>query len=86
MDVARSAIRLGAKRLRIAYRRRREDMTAMPEEVEGAIAEGCELVELHAPLRIEEDAEGKVAALWVKPQIIGPVVNGRPQAYGFRAA
>ena len=79
MDVARSAIRLGAKRLRIAYRRRREDMTAMPEEVEGAIAEGCELVELHAPLRIEEDAEGKVAALWVKPQIIGPVVNGRPK-------
>ena len=79
MDVARSAIRLGAKRLRIAYRRRREDMTAMPEEVEGAIAEGCELVELHAPLRIEKDAEGKVAALWVKPQIIGPVVNGRPK-------
>ena len=79
MDVARSAIRLGAKRLRIAYRRWREDMTAMPEEVEGAIAEGCELVELHAPLRIEEDAEGKVAALWVKPQIIGPVVNGRPK-------
>ena len=79
MDVARSAIRLGAKRLRIAYRRRREDMTAMPEEVEGAIAEGCELVELHAPLRIEEDVEGKVAALWVKPQIIGPVVNGRPK-------
>ena len=79
MDVARSAIRLGAKRLRIAYRRRREDMTAMPEAVEGAIAEGCELVELHAPLRIEADAEGKVAALWVKPQIIGPVVNGRPK-------
>ena len=79
MDVARSAVRLGAKRLRIAYRRRREDMTALPEEVEGAIAEGCELVELHAPLRIEKDAEGKVAALWVKPQIIGPVVNGRPK-------
>lgn len=79
MDVARSAIRLGAKRLRIAYRRRREDMTAMPEEVEGAIAEGCELVELHAPMRIEKDAGGKVAALWVKPQIIGPVVNGRPK-------
>ena len=79
MDVARSAIRLGAKRLRIAYRRRREDMTAMPEEVEGAIAEGCELVELRATVRIEEDAEGKVAALWVKPQIIGPVVNGRPK-------
>lgn len=78
MDVARSAIRLGAKRLRIAYRRRAVDMTAMPEEVEGAVQEGCELLDLHAPLRIEKDAEGKVAALWVKPQIIGSVKNGRP--------
>ena len=78
MDVARSAIRLGAKRLRIAYRRRAVDMTAMREEVEGAIEEGCELLDLHAPLRIEKDAEGKVAALWVKPQIIGPVKRGRP--------
>ena len=78
MDVARSAIRLGAKRLSIAYRRRAVDMTAMPEEVEGAVQEGCELLDLHAPLRIEKDSEGKVAALWVKPQIIGPVKNGRP--------
>ena len=38
MDVARSAVRLGAKRVRIAYRRRKVDMTALPEEVEGAIA------------------------------------------------
>ncbi|HIS32311.1 MAG TPA: FAD-dependent oxidoreductase [Candidatus Limivivens intestinipullorum] len=78
MDVARSSIRLGAKRLRIAYRRRAVDMTAMAEEVSGAVEEGCELLDLHAPLRIEKDAEGKVAALWVKPQIIGPVKNGRP--------
>ena len=53
-------------------------MTAMPEEVAGAIEEGCELLDLHAPLRIEKDAEGNVAALWVKPQIIGPMKNGRP--------
>ncbi|MCD7884771.1 MAG: FAD-dependent oxidoreductase [Lachnospiraceae bacterium] len=78
MDVARSAVRLGARRVRIAYRRRSVDMTAMPEEVEGAIEEGCELLDLHAPLRIEKDAEGKVAALWVQPQIIGPMKNGRP--------
>ena len=78
MDVARSAIRLGAKRLRIAYRRRAVDMTAMPEEVAGAVEEGCELLDLNAPLRIEKDEEGKVAALWVQPQIIGPVKNGRP--------
>ena len=77
MDVARSAIRLGAKRLRIAYRRRAVDMTAMPEEVEGAIEEGCELLDLHSPLRIEKDKDGNVAALWVQPQIIGPIKNGR---------
>ena len=53
-------------------------MTALPEEVEGAIAEGCEVLELHAPLRIEKDASGKACALWVQPQIVGPVKNGRP--------
>ena len=42
MDVARSAVRCGAKTVRIAYRRRKADMTALPEEVEGAIAEGNE--------------------------------------------
>lgn len=78
MDVARSSVRLGAKRLRIAYRRRAVDMTAMPEEVAGAVEEGCELLDLHAPLRIEKDENGKVAALWVQPQIIGPIKNGRP--------
>jgi NADPH-dependent glutamate synthase beta subunit-like oxidoreductase len=78
MDVARSAVRLGAKSVRIAYRRRKVDMTALPEEVEGAIAEGCEVVDLHAPLRIEKDADGKVAALWVKPQMVGEIRGGRP--------
>lgn len=78
MDVARSAIRLGASSVRIAYRRRKKDMTALPEEVEGAIADGCEIVELNAPSRIEKDADGKVSALWVKPQMVGPIKNGRP--------
>ena len=79
MDVARSSIRLGAKRVRIVYRRRQVDMTAMREEVEGAIQEGCEVLELQSPLRIEKDAQGKVAALWVKPQIIGAYDRGRPK-------
>ena len=78
MDVARSAVRLGAKRVRIAYRRRRVDMTAMEEEIEGAIEEGCELLDLHAPLRIEVDDQGRASALWVRPQIIGPMKHGRP--------
>ena len=73
MDCTRSAIRLGARKVGIAYRRRQEDMTALPEEVEGAIAEGAELYGLKAPHHIEADENGNVAALWVEPQIIGPI-------------
>lgn len=78
MDVARSSKRLGADYVGIAYRRRQEDMTALPEEVEGALAEGCELLQLQAPKRIELDEEQKVAALWVQPQIISSYRGGRP--------
>lgn len=79
MDCARSSIRLGAKNVNIVYRRRKDDMTALREEIDGAIAEGCEVLELNAPERIETDSEGNVAALWVKPQMIGAVEWGRPK-------
>ena len=80
MDVTRSAIRLGAKKVTCVYRRRMEDMTAQKEEVEGAIAEGAEVLALQAPLRIEADGTGHVAALWTQPQIIGEVDRqGRPR-------
>lgn len=78
MDCARTAIRANAKTVSIVYRRRQEDMTALPAEVEGAIAEGIELLTLKAPLRVEADENGNVSALWVQPQIIGPVKAGRP--------
>lgn len=78
MDCARTAIRSRAKTVSIVYRRRKEDMTALPAEVEGAIAEGIELLTLKAPLRIEADDAGNARALWVQPQIIGAVRGGRP--------
>ncbi|MGI5936858.1 MAG: NAD(P)-binding protein [Oscillospiraceae bacterium] len=78
MDAARSAMRLGARRVNIVYRRRQQDMTALPEEVEGAIAEGCDLITLCAPHSIERNAEGNIKALWVQPQLAGPIVDGRP--------
>ena len=80
MDVTRSAIRLGADKVTCVYRRRQEDMTAQAEEVEGAIAEGAEVLTLQAPLRIEADEHGHVAALWTQPQIIGEMDKaGRPR-------
>ena len=80
MDVARTAKRLGASEVTIVYRRRRVDMTALPDEVAGAVAEGCELVQLKAPARIDTDTHGNVTALWAKPQIVGMAdESGRPR-------
>ncbi len=58
MDVTRSSIRLGANKVTCVYRRRQEDMTAQPEEVEGAMAEGAEMPTLMAPSHIEADEDG----------------------------
>ena len=80
MDVTRSCIRLGARKVSCVYRRRQEDMTAQQEEVEGAIAEGAEILSLEAPVRIEADEAGNVVALWTQPQITGEMDSqGRPK-------
>jgi NADPH-dependent glutamate synthase beta subunit-like oxidoreductase len=78
MDVARTSVRCGAEKVTIVYRRRVADMTAQDEEIAGAQAEGCELLELNAPLRVATDESGRVAGLVVQPQIIGEVKRGRP--------
>ena len=78
MDCNRTALRLGASKVSCIYRRRQADMTALPEEVEGAVAEGVELVTLKAPTRIETDENNNVIACWVKPQMAGPIKAGRP--------
>jgi len=78
MDCARTSVRAGAQSVTVAYRRRIDDMTALPEEVEAAIAEGVEMATLQAPVRIETDEAGNAAALVCQPQMIGPVKGGRP--------
>ena len=78
MDVARSAVRCGAEKVSIVYRRRICDMTAQDAEIAGAQAEGCEVLELTAPLGIETGDDGRVSGLRVQPQIIGEPRRGRP--------
>lgn len=75
MDAARSSIRCKAEKVTIVYRRRKEDMTALAEEVEGAMAEGCEILELAAPKSI---SKGIKKGLYVKPQMISTFSKGRP--------
>ena len=78
MDVARSSVRLGAEKVSIVYRRRKADMTALEEEVEGAEAEGCDILELMSPVRIEKDEHDRAVGLWVQPQMISKIRGGRP--------
>lgn len=78
MDVARSAVRCGAEKVSIVYRRRICDMTAQDAEIAGAQAEGCEVLELTAPFAIETGEGGRVSGLRVQPQIIGEPRRGRP--------
>ena len=80
MDVARTAKRLGATEVSIVYRRRRDDMTALPDEIGGAIAEGCTLLQLKAPSEIVVDKSGNVKGLYVQPQIASEAdKSGRPK-------
>ena len=65
MDAVRTAIRLGAKKVSIVYRRRVADMTALPAEIEAAVAEGVELLTLVAPAGIEVDENGRVSGVRV---------------------
>ncbi len=54
-DAARSAIRLGATKVDMIYRRTRKEMPASDEEVEGCIEEGINMVYLAAPDKILKD-------------------------------
>lgn len=78
MDATRTSLRLGASHVTCVYRRRIEDMTALPEEISEAQAEGGEILTLHAPDHVEADENGNVTALWAQPQIISNIEpNGR---------
>jgi 2-oxoacid:acceptor oxidoreductase gamma subunit (pyruvate/2-ketoisovalerate family) len=50
VDAARTALRLGAREVHIAYRRTRDQMPAIGEEVEEALEEGVVVDELLAPV------------------------------------
>lgn len=63
MDSARTAKRMGAKRVILAYRRTRNEMPARAEEIEHAVEEGIELMTLVNPIRIIGDENGFVKEL-----------------------
>ena len=77
MDACRTALRKGASDVKIVYRRRTADMTALSEEIESAAEEGVEMMTLKAPSRIEKNEDGSLKGLWVIPQMISSIKDGR---------
>ena len=60
IDVARSAVRLGAKSVTVVYRRTEAEMPADAEEVAEARAEGVKFKFLAAPVQIEGRTAGPI--------------------------
>lgn len=63
IDSARTAVRLGAKKVMILYRRTRQIMPAYDTEIEEALHEGIELHELISPIRFVSNKRGNVAKI-----------------------
>ena len=78
MDSARTAMRLGADRVRIVYRRSREEMPARAAEIHHAEEEGIEFHLLTAPTRFIGDEKGRVNSMECLQMKLGePDESGR---------
>ncbi len=78
IDAARSALRVGAKHVDIVYRRTRQEMPAIREEIEEALEEGVVLHELVSPLQLADRGTG--VALTCQRMTLGePDASGRPR-------
>ena len=53
MDAARSALRLGAKTVKVVYRRSRQEMPAIPEEIDETVEEGVCIELLTQPIALQ---------------------------------
>jgi heterodisulfide reductase subunit A-like polyferredoxin len=77
IDVARSAVRLGADEVNIVYRRTRNEMPAWEEEIQAAEDEGVQITYLSAPQEILVK-DGKVVGLrCIRMELSEPDSSGR---------
>jgi len=78
VDAARTALRLGAEEVTIVYRRTRDEMPAIPDEVAEAEREGVKFLWLAAPVRIlsRDGRASGVECLRMEPG--PPDESGRP--------
>lgn len=87
MDAARSAIRLGADKVYIIYRRSLEEIPARAEEVEHAIEETIEFRTLTNPVRIIGDEDKNVCGIeCVKMELGEPDESGRRKPFTVKGS
>lgn len=80
MDAARTALRLGAEKSMIVYRRSESEMPARKAEIHHAKQEGIEFNLLCNPLEIYADKQGFVTGMrCVCMQLTEPDASGRPR-------
>jgi glutamate synthase (NADPH) small chain len=80
MDSARCALRLGAEKVYIVYRRTEEEMPARKEELENAKEEGIILKLLTNPKRFIGNEQGSVKSMECYQMVLGePDKSGRPR-------
>lgn len=79
IDVSRTALRLGAKEVTIAYRRTGDEMPASAEEVKSALEEGIKIDYLVAPTKITGDDDTKVSIELTRMQLGAFDASGRPR-------
>ena len=78
MDSCRTAKRLGAERVFIAYRRSEAEMPARLEEVKHAKEEGIEFLTLHNPIEYHADEKGNITEVVLQKMELGePDASGR---------
>ncbi|MFP4391873.1 MAG: NADPH-dependent glutamate synthase [Desulfohalobiaceae bacterium] len=78
MDSARTALRMGADKVRIVYRRSREEMPARQDEIHHAEEEGIEFYLLTSPLSFYGDDQGRVKGMKCQSMELGePDESGR---------
>ncbi len=78
MDAARTALRLGAERVMIIYRRSEKELPARHEEYEHALEEGIEFHFLRNPTKLIGDEDGFVNSVEVIKMELGePDESGR---------
>ena len=79
IDAARTALRLGAAQVVIAYRRSREEMPARAEELEHAEAEGALVTTLVAPIELLGNQSGHLTRVRLQRMVLGETgPDGRP--------